>query len=124
MRCHLSEAFASARAAIDAALIAAQIIHDRASQVAYTKREKPFDNFARHLGNLIRDGKPLPHPLVPALRDLYKTISTFAGHADVGSFVHRVKLTEDYPWYSNPQFVALAEPTLYAGLRRAGFPDE
>jgi hypothetical protein len=30
----------------------------------------------------------------------------------------------DYPWYSNPQFVALAEPTLYAGLRRAGFPDE
>src|SRR5205807_624125 len=39
MRCHLSEAFASARAAIDAALIAAQIIHDRASQVAYVKRE-------------------------------------------------------------------------------------
>src|SRR5882672_7531897 len=69
MRCHLSEAFASARAAIDAALIAAQIIHDRASQVAYTKREKPFDNFARYLGNLIRDGKPLPLPLVPSLRD-------------------------------------------------------
>jgi hypothetical protein len=95
MRCHLSEAFTSARVAIDAALIAAQIIHDRASQVAYTKREKPFDNFARYLGNLIRDGKPLPHPLVPTLRDLYKTISTFAGHADVGSFVHRVKLTDD-----------------------------
>ena len=30
----------------------------------------------------------------------------------------------EYPWYSNPQFVALAEPTLYAGLRRAGFPEE
>jgi adenylate cyclase len=30
----------------------------------------------------------------------------------------------EYPWYSNAQFVALAEPTLYAGLRRAGFPDE
>jgi class 3 adenylate cyclase/TolB-like protein len=28
------------------------------------------------------------------------------------------------PWYTNPQFVALAEPTLYAGLRRAGFPEE
>jgi hypothetical protein len=67
MRCHLSEAFASARAAIDAALIAAQIIHDRASQVAYTKRKEPFDNFARYLGNLIRYGKPLPHPLVRRL---------------------------------------------------------
>ena len=30
----------------------------------------------------------------------------------------------EYPWYANAQFVALAEPTLYAGLRRAGFPEE
>jgi len=30
----------------------------------------------------------------------------------------------EYPWYSNAKFVALAEPTLYAGLRRAGFPEE
>ena len=30
----------------------------------------------------------------------------------------------EYPWYGNAQFVALAEPTLYAGLRRAGFPEE
>ena len=29
-----------------------------------------------------------------------------------------------YPWYGNAKFVALAEPTLYAGLRRAGFPEE
>ena len=27
------------------------------------------------------------------------------------------------PWYTNPEFVTLAEKTLYAGLRRAGFPD-
>ena len=27
-------------------------------------------------------------------------------------------------FYTNPQFTALAENTLYAGLRRAGFPDE
>ena len=91
MRCHLSEAFASARVAIDGALVAAQIIHDRASQVAYAKREKPFDNFARYLGNLIKDKKPLPHPLVPILFNQHKTISTFASHADAGSFVHRVK---------------------------------
>jgi hypothetical protein len=93
MRCHLSEAFASARAGIDGALVGAQIIHDRASQVAYTKREKPFDNFARYLGNLIKDKKPLPHPLVPDLFSLHKSFSSFAAHADVGSFVHRVKFT-------------------------------
>jgi adenylate cyclase len=28
------------------------------------------------------------------------------------------------PWSTNPRYMRLAEPTLYAGLRRAGFPDE
>jgi adenylate cyclase len=28
------------------------------------------------------------------------------------------------PWETNPQFTALADKTVYAGLRRAGFPDE
>jgi tetratricopeptide (TPR) repeat protein len=28
------------------------------------------------------------------------------------------------PWEANPQLAALAEKTLYAGLRRAGFPEE
>jgi hypothetical protein len=93
MRGHLSEAFASARAAIDGALVGAQIIHDRPSQIAYTTRKKPFDNFARYLGNLIHDGKPLPHPLVPTLFDLHKKFSTFAGHADVNSFIHRVNFS-------------------------------
>ena len=31
---------------------------------------------------------------------------------------------EESPWYTNPPFVALAEKTLYTGLRRAGFPEE
>jgi hypothetical protein len=31
---------------------------------------------------------------------------------------------EEIPSYGNPQFMALAEKTLYAGLRRVGFPDE
>ena len=95
MRCHLSEAFASARAAIDAALIAAYIINDRAAQVAYAKREKPFDNFARHLGNMIKDGKPLPHRLMPTLIGQQKKISMFAAHADINSFVHRVRRSEE-----------------------------
>jgi hypothetical protein len=95
MRCHLSEAFASARVAIDAALIAAQIIHDRASQIAYVKKEKPFDNFARYLGNLIKAKKTLPHHLVETLFIQHKRISTFASHADVGSFVHRTKIVRE-----------------------------
>jgi hypothetical protein len=93
MRCHLSEAFASVRVAIDAALIAAQIIHDRASQVAYAKREKPFDKLMRHYKNLLRNKKPLPHPLVPELIKLHDSFSSFASHADIASFVHRVKST-------------------------------
>ncbi len=94
MRCHLSEAFASARAGIDAALVAAQIIHDRSSQVAYVKREKPFDKLLRHFRNLVKDSKPLPHPLVPALIKLHDLFSSFASHADIYSFVHRVKRVE------------------------------
>jgi adenylate cyclase len=35
-----------------------------------------------------------------------------------------VRWRAESPWYTNPQFTALAEKTLYAGLRRAGFPDE
>jgi adenylate cyclase len=30
----------------------------------------------------------------------------------------------EYPWYGNTKFVAIADPTLYAGLRHAGFPEE
>lgn len=95
MRCHLSEAFGCARIAIDATLIGAHLISDRKAHVAYTKREKPFDNFARYLGNLIKDGKPLPHPLVPELVRLQKTLSTFTSHADIGSFVHRVTVSRE-----------------------------
>jgi hypothetical protein len=110
MRCHLSEAFASARAAIDGSLVGAQIIHDRASQIAYTKREKPFDNFARHLGNLISSGKPLPHPSVPALIDLQKSFSTFSVHADVGTFMHRVKVSgEDESRLLSMQYFQFAQ---------------
>jgi hypothetical protein len=28
------------------------------------------------------------------------------------------------PWATKPRYMVLAEPTLYVGLRRAGFPDE
>lgn len=61
MRCHLSEAFESVRIAIDATLIASVIIKDRASQVAYVKRQRPFDKLNRHLKNLVENGTELHH---------------------------------------------------------------
>jgi hypothetical protein len=94
MRCHLSEAFAAARIAIDAALIAAQIIADRKSQAAYVKREKPFDKLIRHYKNLIKDKKPLPHPLIEELIRVHDIASSFASHADINTFIHRLKRSE------------------------------
>jgi hypothetical protein len=91
LRCHMAEGFSSARAAIDGALIAAQIIHDRASQLAYVKRTKPFDKLIRHFKNLIRDQKPLPHPLVEYLIQQHDSCSQFASHADVQTFAHRLE---------------------------------
>lgn len=96
MRCHLSEAFASARAAMDAGLAAAVIIHDRSKQVEYATRAAPFNGqLNRHLKNLVKDNKPLPHPHVPLLLDIYGKVSTFAGHADVSSFVHRATVDKN-----------------------------
>jgi hypothetical protein len=94
-RRHLSEAFSSARSAIDAALIGAFIIKDRSLQVQYLKRAAPFDNLARHLGNMVRDNKPMPHHLVPVLREVHGKLSRFASHADIDSFIHRVEIAAE-----------------------------
>jgi hypothetical protein len=94
LRCHFSESFASARVAIDAALLASHIIKDRTSQSAYLNRQPPFDNFMRHVGQLIKNKMPLPHPLVPLLVKQYKICSSFASHADHLTFMHRIQTTK------------------------------
>jgi hypothetical protein len=95
LRCHMAEGFSSARAAIDGALISAQIIHDRASQVAYVNRAKPFDKLVRHFKNLIQHNKPLPHPLVKHLIEQHDFCSQLASHADVQTFAHRLEFHGD-----------------------------
>jgi len=98
MRCHLSEAYASTRSAIDAALIAAVIIDDRSKQVEYATQKKPFDGqLNRYLKNLIKDNKSLPHRLIPTLLDSYGKFSMFASHADIGSFAHRTTIDKINP---------------------------
>jgi hypothetical protein len=105
MRCHMAEGFSSARAAIDGALIASQIIHDRASQVAYIERSKPFDKLIRHFKNLTRDKKPLPHPLIEHLIQQHDSCSQFASHADVQTFAHRLEfLSKPYAMMSMGYF--------------------
>ncbi|MBF0268549.1 MAG: hypothetical protein HQL44_08150 [Alphaproteobacteria bacterium] len=93
MRCHLSEAFASARVAIDAALAAAIMIEDRSLQAAYIKREKPFDKLVRHYKNLIRDSKSVPE-MVPHLIKRHDFCSRYASHADMDVFIHRSSVIE------------------------------
>lgn len=93
MRCHLSDAFASARIAIDAALVAAWIIADRASQNAYVSRTKPFDKLVRHYKNLIRDNGRLPSALIRVLIEKHDFCSAHAAHADISVFVHRVNFS-------------------------------
>jgi hypothetical protein len=112
MRCHMAEGFSSARAAIDGALIASQIIHDRASQVAYLNRSKPFDKLIRHFKNLIRDNKPLPHPLIEYLIQQYDSCSQFASHADVQAFAHRLEfLSEPHEMMSMGYFQVPRDPS-------------
>jgi len=97
LRGHLSEAFASLRSAIDAALIAAYIIKDRFLQEAYFRRRKPFDKLIRHARNFIdrkRLGE-LPHRQIPFLIEMHDTCSRFASHADVDTFVHRAREFRD-----------------------------
>lgn len=93
-RGHLAEACNSARVAIDAALIAAHIMYDRASQVAYIERKPPFDKLIRHYNNLIRDKKSLPNDLIPVLIKQHNFFSQYSSHADADSFVYRSELLE------------------------------
>lgn len=95
MRCHIAEAFSSARAAIDGALVAAQIIRDRSTQEAYINRTKPFDKLVRHFKNMIKDKKPLPSPLIEHLITFYDICSAFASHADIQTFMHRLDFVKD-----------------------------
>ena len=100
MRCHMAEAFNSARIAIDGALVAAQIIHDRSSQLAYVERKKPFDKLIRHYKNLIQHKKPLPHPSIEFLINKHDFFSQIASHADIDTFAHRLdflKASKEFP---------------------------
>ncbi|MBU6234305.1 MAG: hypothetical protein KGQ41_00535 [Alphaproteobacteria bacterium] len=90
MRCHLNEAYASGRIAIDAALNAGLILQDRSLQVKYLNREAPFDKTVRHYKSLPKKGLEV-HKFIPALIDINQKCSMLC-HADISSFLHRVNI--------------------------------
>ena len=94
-RCHLSEAFSSLRSALDGALVAAYIIHDRPSQETYFNRRKPFDKLIRHYRNFLSKPDKLPHPHIPILIAMHDACSSFASHADIETFAHRMRQFRD-----------------------------
>lgn len=95
LRCHLSDAWASTRVAIDCALIGATLIQDRTLANAWIQRAKPFDKLLRTYRNALRDGGQLPHPLVKPLIERYDFLSQYSSHADINTFVHRLKFEEE-----------------------------
>lgn len=94
MRCHPSEAFASARVAIDGAVIAALLIHDPISHTAYRERRKPFDKPIRHLRNLVRDGKTPHSRIITELLEDYDQFSRSHSHADIEKLRDRLELLD------------------------------
>jgi hypothetical protein len=91
LRCHLSEAFASARSAVDAALTAYRIIEGHGTQEEYVEGAKTF----RHTPNYIREARkkdPSLFPLAGHLLKVHGEFSRSASHADFAVFMHRLEI--------------------------------
>ena len=69
----------------------------------------------RHIGNLKAAKQPMPHPDVPKLVDLYKTISSLAAHADIGTFLHRIDIQGEA---NHPELVLKYFQMTFDGPRR------
>ncbi len=94
MRCHLSEAWNSARIAIDAGLIAEHMTRKPEDQEKYAKSENS-PQLIRIYKGLKKQGKTLPHQAIDNLLEVYDSCSSHASHADVNVFVHRITFPEN-----------------------------
>lgn len=94
LRCHLSEALATTRIAIDAALSAYRIALEPARGGAFLERSDYFQHIKRNIKKEIRDDGSM-YPLAHGLIKLHETCSEFGSHADASSFAHRVDFAEE-----------------------------
>ena len=105
-----------------------------------------MDTFRRHLAGskMPKEGSKMPKetffhgdlPLESGLAARARCLGFLARVADGarGALAEAMRLKPEVnslaqfhaqmPWNTDPRYMRLAEPTLYAGLRRAGFPDE
>lgn len=93
LRCHLSDALASMRKAIEAGLTAYRIIEDRPSQIQYVKRDKSFLSHKRYF-NKVWKTDPDAYPLARPLLNHWDACSQYGSHADVDTFFYRVDLPD------------------------------
>lgn len=95
LRMHLSEAWASARVAIDAALIGEHLTRIPLDQERYLNGEKDIQYLVQAYKKLMKKGEMAPHVHIPKLLARYDFCSSHASHADVGVFIHRIRIVKD-----------------------------
>jgi hypothetical protein len=87
LRCHLSECFASARAAIDATLSSYYCLHEPEGAEHYKQfiegvtTKVNFRNMKRHISR-VRDKEPTKFPLAERLIQFHDQFSEMGAHAD------------------------------------------
>jgi hypothetical protein len=94
LRCHMSDALASMRTAIEAGLAAYRIIDDRQSQLQYVLRSKSLQSHKRFFKKAW-ETEPEAFPLAHPLLNRWDACSRYGSHADIDVFVHRLTLPED-----------------------------
>lgn len=90
LRGHISESFASMRAAIDATFIAYKIVLQPDTATNYLKRKNAFRNIKGHIKKQNKED-PSSYPLAPPLLKAHEACSQFGSHADISTFFNRLE---------------------------------
>ncbi|MDR7377099.1 hypothetical protein J2X19_001757 [Rhodoferax ferrireducens] len=90
LRLHLSESMGNTRKAVDATLTAYELILFPEKLPMYLAREWHFQTIKSRIERA-RKGDPTKYPLAAGLLELHDIGSQYGAHADVSSFIHRMK---------------------------------
>lgn len=90
LRLHLSESMGNTRKAVDATLTAYELILFPEKLPMYLAREWHFQTIKSRIERA-RKGNPTKYPLAAGLLELHDMGSQYGAHADVSSFIHRMK---------------------------------
>ena len=91
IRCHLSDSLASTRKALDATLTAYRLHAEPNTLDEYLNERGTYKFIARTISRA-REKDANLFPLAPSLLHLHGVCSQFGSHADISSFVHRIKV--------------------------------